>query len=59
ISQAFLDKVVGKYLVQTVGREPLEKRYGVSQTPKFIVSKMNHYSWPKGAGEFGDRNSSC
>lgn len=50
LSPRFVDEEVGKYLLQTVGREALERRYAVSKTPKVLVSKMSHYSWPKGAG---------
>lgn len=52
LSPEFIDTSVAPYLVQTIGREPLERRYGIRKPPKFIVSKMNHYSWPKGAGEY-------
>lgn len=51
ISPRFVDEEVGKYLLQTVGREALERRYAISRTPKVLISKMNHYSWPKGAGK--------
>lgn len=51
ISPRFVDEEVGKYLLQTVGREALEWRYAISKTPKVLVSKMCHYSWPKGAGK--------
>ncbi|CCM06759.1 uncharacterized protein FIBRA_09057 [Fibroporia radiculosa] len=53
ISQQFLNEEIGRYLIQSVGREPLERRYGLTSTPKYIVSKMCHYSWPKGAAVLG------
>lgn len=51
ISPRFVDEALDKYLLQTVGREALERRYAISRTPKVLISKMNHYSWPKGAGK--------
>lgn len=54
ISQQFLEEEIAPYLVQSIGREPLERRYRIKHTPQYLISKMCHYSWPKGAGE-----SSC
>ena len=51
LSPRFIDEEVGKYLLQTVGREVVERRYAISKTPKVLTSKMSHYSWPKGAGK--------
>lgn len=51
ISQQFLEEEISPYLVQSIGREPLEKRYGIAHTPQYLISKMNHYGWPKGAGK--------
>ncbi|KAI0948556.1 hypothetical protein AcV7_009267 [Taiwanofungus camphoratus] len=53
ISQQFLEEEISPYLVQSIGREPLEKRYGIAHTPQYLISKMNHYGWPKGAAIIG------
>jgi hypothetical protein len=52
ISPEFLDKVMTKYVIQSVGKDALEKEWKIAKTPQYLASRTKHYSWPKGAGEF-------
>jgi glutamate/tyrosine decarboxylase-like PLP-dependent enzyme len=47
VSPAYLQKVMEKHGVQTVGKEKLEKAHFIENPMKVIVSYTNHYSWPK------------
>ncbi|KAA8895556.1 pyridoxal phosphate-dependent transferase [Sphaerosporella brunnea] len=46
ISPGYLQGIMEKHGVQTVGKEKLEKDHSVNPM-KVIVSATNHYSWPK------------
>ena len=43
--------VLNKYLIQTTGKDDLQKYFGIEQPPQYLCPKTTHYSWPKGAGE--------
>ncbi|KAL7272691.1 hypothetical protein RUND412_004487 [Rhizina undulata] len=47
ISSAFLQKVMEKYTIQTVGKDALEKEFGIDKPIQYFVTQTRHYSWPK------------
>lgn len=49
ISAAFVEKVMEKYIVQTIGKDALEAEFKVAPC-RYLISATNHYSWPKAAG---------
>jgi hypothetical protein len=51
ISQTALTNAFTDFLIQTVGKDFLEKQFNVTSTPCIFVGTTKHYSWPKGAGE--------
>lgn len=64
ISPEFLESVMHKYSVQTVGKDAIEIEYqtpgswnGTTEkeyrmvSPKSTVPSSRHYSWPKASGE--------
>lgn len=51
ISPSFLESAIGPYLVQSIGKDPLEKKFNIRNSPKFCISIGRHYSWPKGGGK--------
>jgi len=46
-----LQAVLNNYLIQTTGKDDLEKYFGIEQPPQYLCPKTAHYSWPKGAGK--------
>ncbi|KAG6354646.1 hypothetical protein INS49_004664 [Diaporthe citri] len=58
ISPAFLQTALNDYLIQTLGKDELEKRFGIKNSPKFLISTTKHYSWPKG-GAIAGLGSDC
>lgn len=55
ISGAFLDRVMKSYIIQSINKDTLMKRWGIEEQPVLFVPSTRHYSWPKGAG----KQSSC
>lgn len=51
ISQSALAAAMRGYLIQTVGKDYLEKKFNIEKPVQFFVGTTKHYSWPKGAGE--------
>ena len=51
ISPTFLEGALRAYLVRTVSKDVLEKRWGIEKTPQILIAKTMHFSWSKGAGE--------
>jgi hypothetical protein len=51
ITAQFLQDALKPYLIQSVGKDYLERCFGVEKPGKFFVSTTKHYSWPKGGGE--------
>jgi len=60
ISPSFLQAALKPYLVQSTGKDVLERHYGI-KPGKYMISATKHYSWPKGGGEFfmNFRQSKC
>ncbi|KAI9464909.1 pyridoxal phosphate-dependent transferase [Lactarius psammicola] len=48
-----LQAVLNNYLIQTTGKDDLEKYFGIEQPPQYLCPKTTHYSWPKGAAITG------
>ncbi|KAF5018638.1 hypothetical protein F66182_9388 [Fusarium sp. NRRL 66182] len=53
ITSKFLESALNEHNIQTIGRETLEREFGVKKPAKYFVSKTRHYSWPKGAAIAG------
>ena len=51
LSTPALQAVLNKYLIQTTGKDDLQKYFGIEQPPQYLCPKTTHYSWLKGAGE--------
>lgn len=51
ISPEFLDKTMSNYIVQTINKDALMQRWGITQQPVVLSPSTNHYSWPKAAGK--------
>ncbi|KAH9024923.1 hypothetical protein EDB85DRAFT_2179872 [Lactarius pseudohatsudake] len=56
LSTPALQVVLNDYLIQTTGKDDLEKYFGIEQPPQYLCPKTTHYSWPKGAAA-GDESS--
>jgi len=46
ITSAYLEKVMKKHSIQSVGKDAIERQYGIAPM-RWMVSATNHYSWPK------------
>ncbi|SCO54233.1 uncharacterized protein FFMR_11706 [Fusarium fujikuroi] len=53
ISATFLQTALHDYLIQTVGKEYVDQKFGITKPAKFFVSATKHYSWPKGGAISG------
>ncbi|KAK1148172.1 hypothetical protein N8T08_010816 [Aspergillus melleus] len=53
ISARFLGSVLARYSVQKVGKEVLDRIFGIENQMQFLLGKMSHYSWEKGGGVLG------
>jgi glutamate/tyrosine decarboxylase-like PLP-dependent enzyme len=47
-----LQAMLNKYLIQTTGKDEIEKYFGIQHSPQYLCPTTAHYSWPKGAGEY-------
>ncbi|CAE6445310.1 unnamed protein product [Rhizoctonia solani] len=52
ISAGALSTALNPYLIQTCGKDVLEKKFGMKPS-KYFVGTTKHYSWPKGAAVTG------
>jgi glutamate/tyrosine decarboxylase-like PLP-dependent enzyme len=52
ISSTYLEEVMKKHNVQSVGKDVLERQYELKNM-HWLVSNTNHYSWPKGCALAG------
>lgn len=50
ITSTFLESALGKYIVQSTGKEDLLLRFSINRPPQYLISSTKHYSWPKAAG---------
>ncbi|KAL8918120.1 MAG: hypothetical protein Q9208_007562 [Pyrenodesmia sp. 3 TL-2023] len=53
ISSAFLQNVMKKYGIQSVGLGSLERQYEIEKPIQYMVASTRHYSWPKGGAIAG------
>ncbi len=51
MSTDYVQKVMTDYIIQTVGKDALEKQFGITIPACYYVATTQHYSWPKGAGK--------
>ena len=54
-----IQAMLNSYLIQTTGKDDLEKYFGIQQPPRYLCPKTTHYSWPKGAGELCIKPLAC
>jgi hypothetical protein len=52
ITAQFIQDALKPYLIQSVGKDYLERCFGIEKSGKFFVSTTKHYSWPKGGGKY-------
>lgn len=50
ISSKYLEKVMDEYGIQSLGKDGIEKQFGIEKPAQYMLSSTRHYSWPKGAG---------
>ncbi|KAF9526517.1 hypothetical protein CPB83DRAFT_837286 [Crepidotus variabilis] len=51
ISSKFLQDALQPYLVQTTGKDALERAWKLELPAQYLINNTKHYSWPKGAGK--------
>lgn len=51
ITPEWLQDALDSYNIQTIGKDALERHFGVDKPGQFFVSSTRHYSWPKSAGK--------
>lgn len=51
ITPGFLQDALKPYLIQTTGKDKLERELEI-KPGKYLICATKHYSWPKGGGEF-------
>ncbi|CAG8628757.1 15509_t:CDS:2, partial [Racocetra persica] len=57
ISSQFLQEVLNeKYIIQTVGKDYLEKKFNITEPTVYFASETMHYSWPKAIVGIGSQN---
>ncbi|KAI5836928.1 pyridoxal phosphate-dependent transferase [Morchella snyderi] len=56
ISQTFLQNALSQYLIRTLGKDYLEKKFGLVNPAKFYVGTTKHYSWLKAITGIGSEN---
>lgn len=50
ISSKYLEKVMDEYGIQSLGKDAIEKQFGIEKPAQYMLSSTRHYSWPKAAG---------
>ncbi|KAL2274477.1 hypothetical protein FJTKL_03152 [Diaporthe vaccinii] len=53
ISSKYLEKVMDDYGIQSLGKDAIEKQFGIEKPAQYMLSSTRHYSWPKGAAIAG------
>ena len=51
ISSQYLESAMSNYLIQTISKDEIMKKWGIQQQPVIFLPATKHYSWPKDAGE--------
>ena len=50
VSSDFISDVMGKYSIQSTGKDVLEQKYEIAKPIQYMLANTRHYSWPKGSG---------
>ncbi|CAG8657740.1 6720_t:CDS:2, partial [Scutellospora calospora] len=53
ITSQFLQASLNDYTIQTVGKDYLEQKFGITKPSLYFASSTHHYSWPKGCAIVG------
>ncbi|CAG8690205.1 36744_t:CDS:10, partial [Racocetra persica] len=53
ISPQFLQASLKDYSIQSVGKDYLEQKFGITKSSLYFASSTHHYSWPKGCAIVG------
>ncbi|CAG8812966.1 4702_t:CDS:2, partial [Cetraspora pellucida] len=53
ISPQFLQASLKDYTIQSIGKDDLEKKFGITKPSLYFASNTHHYSWPKGCAIVG------
>ncbi|PPR01984.1 hypothetical protein CVT24_011111 [Panaeolus cyanescens] len=53
ISAKFLEDSLRPYIIQTTGKDIVERRWGIEHPMQYLITSTKHYSWPKGAALTG------
>lgn len=51
ITSTFLENAIAPFILQSIGRDVLEKKYNITQPIQYLITSTKHYSWPKGGGK--------
>ncbi|KAK3986129.1 pyridoxal phosphate-dependent transferase [Cladorrhinum sp. PSN332] len=53
ITPKWLEEALDPYNIQTIGKDTLERDFGLDKPPQYFVPSTKHYSWPKSAAIMG------
>ncbi|CAG8526110.1 15098_t:CDS:2 [Acaulospora colombiana] len=53
VSEQYLESIMEKHIIQTVGKDDLEKYFGITKPILYFITITRHYSWPKAAAITG------
>ncbi|KAE8392515.1 pyridoxal-dependent decarboxylase conserved domain protein [Aspergillus alliaceus] len=53
ISPTYIEDALSEFNVQTVGKDALEREFGIKDPIRYMLSNTRHYSWPKGGAIAG------
>lgn len=52
ITSKYLEDALRDHSIQTIGKDALEREFGLEKQGQYFHAKTRHYSWPKGGGMF-------
>lgn len=52
ITPKYLEDSLRNHNIQTIGKDALEREFGLEKQGQYFLAKTRHYSWPKGGGMF-------
>lgn len=53
ITSKYLEDALRPHNIQTIGKDALEKYFGITEQGQYFHAKTRHYSWPKGGAIAG------
>ncbi|KAE8147892.1 pyridoxal-dependent decarboxylase conserved domain protein [Aspergillus avenaceus] len=53
VSPTFIEDTMAEFNIQTLGKDVLEKEFGIDHPVRYLLSNTRHYSWPKGGAIAG------